>query len=162
MSLSATPAVRRAASTAAIAVAAAAWASRTLARLSVTPTWTSATSGTVVTRPRPLTLIVCSGVVVAGSTARAPGGMRAGPKATAAARPANAPAASQPRRGRATELVSDVMVGLLQAGCRAAGNGSGPLTSRVGARFPVSERERVDLLRVDAERGDRGGQVRCR
>src|SRR5450756_77096 len=94
-------------------------------------------------RPMPLTLIVCSGVV-AGSTARAGRIVRAGPKATARARPANAPAASQPRRGRAVEPVRDVMGWLLRAGCRMAGDGSGPLTRAARRRFAPPEAREPD------------------
>ena len=160
MSLSAIPALRRAAITPCIAVAAAACASRTLARVTITPTRTSATSGTVVTRPMPLTLIVCSGVV-APSTARAGRAARAGPKATASTRPASAPTKSQPRRGRAMEPVRSVIGWLLRTGCRAAGDGSGSLTRSGRVRFHGGARSLAACPRVRTRAG-RSSRSRCR
>src|SRR4051794_2606738 len=103
MSRSATPAARIAATTFVIAVAASSRASAAVGRVMLTPRRRSATSGTSVTRPMPVTVIVRSGVVV--STANALLVENNGVPAPATNSPIAAPTASQrrPARGSFTE-----------------------------------------------------------
>ena len=113
------PAERRAARTVVIAVAASARAALTDVRVTVTPSWTSATSGERTTRPVPLTEIECGfGVVV--STASEDRGLSDGRPAMtrrpAVATPAMARRPRVPRAG----IVTVVDIGGSQEAARAA------------------------------------------
>ena len=81
----------------------------TVGRVAWTPSWRSATSGLMITRPVPVTLIVCSGAVVVPSTARIPWGAKAGQATAAAIRPVAMPRASQRARELGRGIVTVVV-----------------------------------------------------
>src|SRR5450631_1002519 len=137
MSLSAMPRVLSAAITLVIAEAASARAAFTVGRLISTPRWRSATSGLRVTVPVPETLIVCSGVVLAVSTAKVDRGVSDGMDVAARNRLTPIPATSSRVRGPGVGMVNvvDIWVELLlgAGGCVA---GLARKTAATRERFP--------------------------
>ncbi len=109
MSLSAMPSFLSAATTLVIDSAAAWRAALTVERLTITPTRRSATSGLITTRPVPVTLIMCSGVVPFASTPRIGRGANAGLAIAATRAPVARPRASQRARDPGTGIETVVV-----------------------------------------------------